>query len=173
MAQGLVRAKIEDLKEDKPYFTANVQVLHDPDEAEKSIEVEALVRNVRTDLDKASALGKNIPPEVMIIAANVEEPGRLADLTAANLELKVKEAQRILEITTPFERLKRVYELLTKELELLDVQSKITSEAKGEMDKLQRQYFLRQQLKAIQKELGEGSEIQEEIKGYQEKLSSS
>ena len=170
LAQGLVRAKIESLQEDKPYFTANVQVVHDPDEAEKSIEVEALVRNVRTDLDKASILGKNIPPEVMIIAANVEEPGRLADLTAANLELKVKEAQRILEITTPFERLKRVYELLTKELELLDVQSKITTEAKGEMDKLQRQYFLRQQLKAIQKELGEGSEIQEEIKGYQEKL---
>ncbi|UCE41117.1 MAG: endopeptidase La [Candidatus Aminicenantes bacterium] len=170
LAQGLVRAKIESLREDKPYVTAGVQVLHDPDEAEKSIEVEALVRNVRMDLDKASALGKNIPPEVMIIAANVEEPGRLADLTAANLELKVKEAQRILEITAPFERLKRVYELLTKELELLDVQSKITSEAKGEMDKLQRQYFLRQQLKAIQKELGEGSEIQEEIKGYQEKL---
>ncbi len=170
LAQGLVRAEVEKLKEDKPYFTASVQVLHDPDDAEKSIEVEALVRNVRTDLDKASALGKNIPPEVMIIAANVEEPGRLADLTAANLELKVKEAQWILEITEPFERLKRVYELLTKELELLDVQSKITSEAKGEMDKLQRQYFLRQQLKAIQKELGEGSEIQEEVKGYQDKL---
>ncbi len=170
LAQGLVRAKVEDLKEDKPYLTASVKVLHDPDEADKSIEVEALVRNVRTDLDKASALGKNIPPEVMIIAANVEEPGRLADLTAANLELKVTEAQRILEITTPLRRLKKVYELLTKELELLDVQSKISTEAKGEMDKLQRQYFLRQQLKAIQKELGEGTEIQEEIKGYQEKL---
>ena len=170
LAQGLVRAKIESLKEDKPHFTASVQVMHDPDEAEKSIEVEALVRNVRTDLDKASALGKNIPPEVMIIAANVEEPGRLADLTAANLELKVKEGQRILEIIPPFDRLKKVYELLTKELEMLDVQSRITSEAKGEMDKLQRQYFLRQQLKAIQKELGEGSEIQEEIKVYQEQL---
>ncbi len=170
LAQGLVRARIESFREDKPYFTANVQVLHDPDEIESSIEIEALVRNVRTDLDKASALGKNIPPEVMIIAANVEEPGRLADLTVANLELKVNEAQRILEITAPFARLKKVYELLTKELELLDVQSKISTEAKGEMDKLQRQYFLRQQLKAIQKELGEGSEIQEEIKGYQDKL---
>jgi len=104
LAQGLVRAKIESLQEDKPYFTASVQVLHDPDEAEKSIEVEALVRNVRTDLDKASALGKNIPPEVMIIAANVEEPGRLADLTAANLELKVNEAQRILEVARPLFR---------------------------------------------------------------------
>lgn len=170
LAQGLVRARVESLREDKPFHTAKVQVLHDPEETEKPIEIEALVRNVRTGLDKASALGKNIPPEVMIIAANVEEPGRLADLTAANLDLKVKEAQEILEITTPFVRLKKIYELLTKELELLDVQSKISSEAKGEMDKLQRQYFLRQQLKAIQKELGEGSEIQEEIKGYQLKL---
>jgi len=170
LAQGLVRARVESLREDKPFHTAKVQVLHDPEETKKPIEIEAMVRNVRTGLDKASALGKNIPPEVMIIAANVEEPGRLADLTAANLELKVKEAQEILEITTPFVRLKKIYELLTKELELLDVQSKISSEAKGEMDKLQRQYFLRQQLKAIQKELGEGSEIQEEIKGYQLKL---
>ncbi|MFQ6038754.1 MAG: endopeptidase La, partial [Candidatus Aminicenantales bacterium] len=113
---------------------------------------------------------KNIPPEVMIIAANVEEPGRLADLAAANLDLKVKEAQDILEITDPNQRLRKVYELLTRELELLDVQSRISSEAKGEMDKLQRQYFLRQQLKAIQKELGEGTEIQEEIKSYREKL---
>jgi len=83
LAQGLVRAKVESLKEDKPFHTAKIQVLHDPEETEKPIETEALVRNVRTGLDKASALGKNIPPEVMIIAANVEEPGRLADLTAA------------------------------------------------------------------------------------------
>jgi ATP-dependent Lon protease len=170
LGQGLVRAKVESLQEDKSFYTAKVQVLHDPEETDKPIEVEALVRNVRTGLDKASALGKNIPPEVMIIAANVEEPGRLADLTAANLELKVKEAQEILDITAPFARLKKIYELLTKELELLDVQSKISSEAKGEMDKLQKQYYLRQQLKAIQKELGEGSEIQEEIKVYQQKL---
>jgi len=170
LAQGLVRAKVLSLKEDKPYFTAEMEILHDPEEAEPGIEVQALVRNVRSGLDRASALGKNIPPEVMIIAANVEEPGRLADLTAANLDLKVKEAQDILEITDPFLRLKKVYELLTKELELLDVQSRISSEAKGEMDKLQRQYFLRQQLKAIQKELGEESEIQEEIKNYRQKL---
>jgi ATP-dependent Lon protease len=96
--------------------------------------------------------------------------GRLADLTAANLELKVDEAQKILEIVDPSQRLKRVYELLTKELELLDMQTKISTEAKGEMDKLQRQYFLRQQMKAIQKELGEGTELQEEIKSYQDRL---
>jgi ATP-dependent Lon protease len=170
LAQGLVRAKMEELHEDQPYFSARVKVLHEPEEEAKSIELEALLRNVRDGLDQASTLGKNIPPEVMIIAANVEEAGRLADLTAANLELKVEEAQQLLEVIDPFPRLKKVFEYLTKELELLDVQSKISSEAKGEMDKLQRQYFLRQQMKAIQKELGEGTEIQEEIKSYQEKL---
>lgn len=170
LAQGLVRARLEALNEGKPYYSAKIKVLHDPDEEDKTIEVEALLRNVRDGLDQASTLGKNIPPEVMIIAANVEEAGRLADLTAANLELKVEEAQQILEITDTYSRLKKIYEHLTKELELLDIQSKISSEAKGEMDKLQRQYYLRQQLKAIQKELGEGSEIQEEIAAYQEKL---
>jgi len=170
LAQGLVRAKVELLEEDKPFYSAKISVKHDTEELEKAIEVEALIRNVRSGLDKASSLGKNIPPEILIIATNVEEPGRLADLTAANLELKVTEAQRILEKEDPVMRLKKIYELLTKELELLDVQSKISSEAKGEMEKLQKQYFLRQQMKAIQKELGEESEIQEEIKGYKEKI---
>jgi ATP-dependent Lon protease len=170
LAQGLIRAKIESFEEDQPFIQAKISVIHEPETKEKTIENEALIRNVRSGLEKATSLGKNIPPEVLIIAANVEEMGRLADLTAANLELKVEEAQKILEITDPSERLKRVYELLTKELELLDMQSKISTEAKGEMDKLQRQYYLRQQLKAIQKELGEGTEIQEEIKTYQDRL---
>lgn len=170
LAQGLVRAKIETFKENKPFYSAKVKVIHELEEVGKSIELEALIRNVRSGLDKASSLGKNIPPEIMIISANIEEPGRLADLTVANLELKIKEAQEVLEIEDPVQRLKRVFELLTQELELLGVQSKISSEAKGEMEKLQKQYFLRQQMKAIQKELGEEGEIQEEIKGYKEKL---
>jgi ATP-dependent Lon protease len=170
LAQGLIRAKIESFEEDQPFVQAKIAVIHEPETKEKTIENEALIRNVRSGLEKATSLGKSIPPEVLIIAANVEEMGRLADLTAANLEMKVEEAQKILEVTDPRERLKRVYELLTKELELLDMQSKISTEAKGEMDKLQRQYYLRQQLKAIQKELGEGTEIQEEIKTYQDRL---
>ena len=170
LAQGLVRARIGNLDEMKPFYTAEVKVIPEPEEAEKSIEIEALVRNTRTGLEKASSLGKDIPPEVMILSANIDEPGRLADLTAANLELKVNEAQRILEIEDPFQRLKKTYELLTRELELLDIQSRISIEAKGEMDKLQKQYFLKQQLKAIQKELGEGSDIQEEIEVYTKAL---
>ncbi len=170
LAQGLIRARIESYEDDQGFVQAQISVLHEPEIKESSIENEALIRNVRSGLEKATSLGKNIPPEVLIIAANVEEMGRLADLTAANLELRVEEAQKILEVADPVQRLKRVYELLTKELELLDMQSRISTEAKGEMDKLQRQYFLRQQMKAIQKELGEGTEIQEEIKAYQDKM---
>jgi len=170
LAQGLVRAQVEELYEDKPYYSAKIKALHEPQESDKTIEAEALIRNVRDGLEQASTMGKNISPEIMIIAANVEEQGRLADLTAANLDLKVKEAQDLLEMVDPQPRLHKVYELLTKEVELLNVQSKISSEAKSEMDKLQKQYFLRQQIKAIQKELGEGSEIQEEINSYKDRL---
>jgi len=170
LAQGLVRARVEGFEEDGAHITAEVKVIEEPEKPDKNIETEALIRNVRSGLERAASLGKSLAPEVLIIASNVEEPGRLADLTASNLELKVEDAQGILEITDPVARLKKVFELLTRELELLDVQSKISTEAKGEMDKLQKQYFLRQQMKAIQKELGEGNEIQEEIHVYQDKL---
>jgi len=170
LAQGLIRARIESFEEDGSYITAKLQVVHESENTDKTLEAEALIRNVRNGLEKATSLGRNIPPEVLIIATNVDEPGRLADLTASNLELKIEEAQEILEIVDPLLRLKKVHELLTRELELLDVQSKISTEAKGEMDKLQKQYYLRQQMKAIQKELGEGTDIQEEIKGYQDRL---
>jgi ATP-dependent Lon protease len=170
LAQGLIRARVEAFEDDGSLVSAEVQIVQEPEKAEKTLESEALLRNVRSGLERATSLGKSVAPEVLIIASNVEEPGRLADLTASNLELKVQEAQDILEIVDPLQRLKKVYELLTRELELLDVQSKISTEAKGEMDKLQKQYFLRQQMKAIQKELGEGTEIQEEIKAYQDKL---
>ncbi len=170
LVQGLVRAKVETFEDDGKVIMSEVSVIHEPEVVEKTIETEAIIRNIRSGLEKATSLGKSIPPEVLIIAANMEDPGRLADLTAANLDLKVEEAQKVLEIIDPALRLKKVHELLLRELELLDLQSKISSEAKGELDKLQRQYFLRQQLKAIQKELGEGSELQEEIKSYQEKL---
>ncbi len=170
LAQGLVRARIETFEDEGPFIQARIVTLQEPEAAEKTIELEALIRNVRSGLEKAASLGKSIQPEILVIAANLEDAGRLADLTASNLELKVKEAQEVLEIVDPGLRLKRVYELLVRELELLEMQSRISNEARGELDKLQRQYFLRQQMKAIQKELGEGSELQEEIKTYQEKL---
>src|SRR6185295_7483472 len=113
--------------------------------------------------DRAVGLGKGISPEVMVIAANLEDAGRLADLAASNLDLKPTEAQSILE---PIDRLRRVSDMVAREIQVLTMQQEISSQARGEMDRSQREYYLRQQLKAIQQELGEGEELTEEVAGY-------
>ena len=109
------------------------------------------------------ASGKNISPEVLAIIANLDDAGRLADLSASNLELKVEDAQSVLEFRDPSPRLRRVNDLLSKEIDVLTVQQEINTQARADIDRSQREYFLRQQLKAIQAELGEGNELFEEI----------
>lgn len=168
--QGLTRAKVDRFSMTDPYFEANISLVQDEEYDKESMEVIALMRSVRSAFEKATSLGKQLPPEFMILISNIEDPGRLADISSANIELKVTEAQELLEILNPVERLKKVYYYLGKELEVLELQQHIAQQAKGEIDKSQREYFLRQQLKAIQQELGETSELQEEIKQMREKL---
>ncbi len=170
LVQGLSRARTVSYDEGLPHLQAKIETVGEPELTEEgSLEVEALMRNVKEALDRSQSLGKPISPEVVVIANNMEEAGRLADLTASNLDLKVEGAQAILEALDPEERLRRVHELMTKELEVLTMQQEISSQAKGEMDRTQREYFLRQQLKAIQGELGEGNELAEEIVQLAEK----
>jgi len=140
---------------------------------ERSLEVEALMRNVRALMEKAAGLGKNISPEVMAIVANLDDAGRLADLSASNLELKVEDAQSVLEIADTTARLRRVNELLNKEIEVLTVQQEINTQARADIDRSQREFYLRQQMKAIQGELGEGNELAEEIQQFREKIEAS
>ncbi len=171
LAQGLSRAKVEAFDEEsKPYLQAKISVVSEPPLENLPVEITALVRNVRAALEKAVGLGKNVSPEVMVLMANLEDPGRLADLVASNLDLKATDAQMVLDLVDPVTRLKKIHELLTKELELLTVQQEINTQAKGEIDKSQREFFLRQQLKAIQQELGESSELSEEIQQLREKI---
>jgi ATP-dependent Lon protease len=166
LVQGIARAKAERWEESLPYIQANIHVLEELAPEITGVPLEALVRNVNAALEKAASLGKNIPQEIMVIAANLDDPGRLADLTASNLSLKVEEAQDILGILDPAKRLHRIHEILTREVELLTVQQQINSQAKDEIDKGQREYFLRHQLKAIQTELGEGNELAEDVQNY-------
>jgi ATP-dependent Lon protease len=166
LVQGIARAHAERWEETHPYMQANIELLEEVTPEMSSLQVEALIRNVNAALEKAANLGKNISQEMMVIAANLDDPGRLADLTASNVSLKVDEAQEILSILDPSRRLRRIHELLTREVELLTVQQEINSQAKGEIDKGQREYYLRQQLKAIQTELGEGNDFAEEIQRY-------
>ena len=166
LVQGIARAQVRNWNDELPYIEAHIQVLEEGTREISGLQLEALMRNVNAALEKASALGKNISQEVMIIAANLDDPGRLADLVASNISLRLEEAQEILSILDPSMRLRRIYELLAREVELLTVQQQINTQAKDEIDKGQREFFLRQQLKAIQSELGEGTELSEEIRNY-------
>jgi len=171
LVQGLSKAKIISYAADKPFYKVKVERIKEPSEPkEKSLKTEALMRNVRDQLEKAISLGKMLPPDLLVIADNLDSPGKLADLAASNLGLKVEEAQQILEILDHEDRLNKVGEFLGKEVEVLTMQQKIQSAAQEEMTKTQKEYFLREQLKAIQKELGDIDEKTEEINEFKKKI---
>src|SRR4026208_1519084 len=170
LVQGLARAQVESVDTAGEYLRSRVSVMQEILPPERSLEVEALVRNVRASMEKAINLGKNISPEVMAIIANLDDAGRLADLSASNLELKVEDAQSVLDIADTTARLRRVNELLNKEIEVLTVQQEINTQARADIDRSQREFYLRQQMKAIQSELGGGNELFEEIENFKEKI---
>ncbi|NOZ69180.1 MAG: endopeptidase La [Deferribacteres bacterium] len=170
LVQGLAKARIIDFAQTEPYYVGKIEKIVDQQQSELTLEVEALMRNVKELVDKSLALGKSFLPDIIVLIENIEEPGRLADLVASNLGLKAEQAQELLELTDPVLRLKKISEILSREVELLLVQQKIQSDVKGEIDKTQREYFLREQLKAIQKELGEIDEKTEEILELRKKV---
>ena len=163
LVQGLTKGRITEYETEKPFYSVRIERLVEPMMPESSLETEAFMRTVKEQLAKIVSLGKAVSAEVMVIVENMQEPGSLADLIASNIGLKVEEAQRLLEIIDPIERLKRVNEFLNKEFELLSMQVRIQSAAKEEMGKSQREYYLREQLRAIQQELGETDARSEEI----------
>jgi ATP-dependent Lon protease len=170
LIRGLSKARALSYSQTDPFFKANIEKISEEKAETLTIEDEAMIRTVKEQIDKIVSLGKTVLPDVMGVIEGIEEPGRLADLVASNIGLKTEQAQEILEIMNPVQRLKRVSEILGREIELLTVQQKIQSEARGEIDKTQREYFLREQLKAIQKELGEIDERAEEIKEFRKKV---
>ncbi|MFM9903521.1 MAG: endopeptidase La [Pyrinomonadaceae bacterium] len=170
LIQGLSRCLVDSVAGGGEYVKAMVTPISEPLAPENSLEVEALVRNVRGAMERATSLGKNISPEVLAIIANLDDAGRLADLSASNLELKVEDAQTVLDIENPVPRLRRVNDLLSKEIDVLTVQAEINTQARADIDRSQREYFLRQQLKAIQTELGDGNELFEEVEQYRHKI---
>jgi len=170
LVQGLARARIETILSDQPCYEVSVEPVEESEITVGALEVEALMRTVRDQLAQLVNLGKSLLPEVMVALENVEDPGSLADLVASNIGLKVVEAQALFEAVDPFERLGLVKDTLAKELEVAAVQNRIQSQAKEEMTRSQREYFLREQLRAIQAELGEGDARGEEIAELREQL---
>ncbi|MFN7964444.1 MAG: endopeptidase La [Acidobacteriota bacterium] len=171
LVQGVCRARLKEFDSSGNYMQATLEPLVEPvPEKSTQPECEAMMRTVKKALEKGVNLGKNLPSEVQVIANNLEEPGRLADLVASNLDLSAAQAQETLETVDPVERLRLVAQQLKRELDLLSMQHEIDSLARDEIDRSQREYYLRQQLKAIRHELGEGTELEEEIEEIREKL---
>jgi ATP-dependent Lon protease len=166
LAQGLSRIRISHVSMSDGILQARIEAIPEAPAPEPTLEVQALVRSAKEAMDKIVGLGKNVSPEVLVLAANLEDPGRLADLIASNLELSLAEAQRILELLDPLARLRAVAEQMHREIQLLTMQQEISTQARGEIDRSQREYFLRQQLRAIQAELGEGDDLAEEVERY-------
>ncbi|MGE5340010.1 MAG: endopeptidase La [Candidatus Omnitrophota bacterium] len=169
LVQGISRVKVLAMHDDGKILDADVRVSEDKEPKRLSMKDKALIKNVREKFEQTARMGKPVPNEIFVILDNIEEPGKLADIIASNLDLKISDSAKILCEENSMKRLSKVYDYLNYELEMLNIQNQINIKAQGEMDKNQREYFLRQQLKAIQKELGEEVDSTEEIGNYAKK----
>ncbi len=170
LVQAMSKARVTKYLRTEPSYQVSVEVVEDEECGEITVEVEALMRTVRDQTEKIMSLRGILSADLMMIINNIEDPGRLADLVGSNLRLKIVESQSILEEVNPVRRLRLVSTLLSKELEVSTVQAKIQNEAKEEMSKSQREYILREQLHALQKELGDTDERTQEIEELEQKI---
>ncbi|HEX6953013.1 MAG TPA: endopeptidase La [Gaiellaceae bacterium] len=168
LVQGLRRIKLAEPVTDEPYLVARFAPV--PDEGEESREIEALLRNAQGLFGRIIGLAPYLPEELQIAAANAEDAAGLCNLVASTLRLKTAEKQRILELAATEERLREVSKILNRELEVFELGTKIQSQVQSELEKGQREFFLRQQLKAIQEELGEDDPEQADANELRERL---
>jgi len=170
LVQGLSKASIKEIVQTTPHVSVKIENIKDPFVTEITLEIEALMRNIKEQLERIVSYGKLLSPDLMFILESVDDPGRLADLVASNLDLTVEKAQEILEVLDPIERLKALGEVLGKEVQVLTIQAKIQSQARDEMSRTQREYFLREQMRAIRSELGEEDERAKEFRDLRRKI---
>ncbi len=164
LVEGTQRAEVVDLQSGEHFFSAKIDILSS-DQPLDEREVEVLTRSILGLFDQYVKLNKKVPPEILTSLTGIDEPSRLADTIAAHMSLKIEEKQKILEIANPRERLEHIMGLIDAELDLLQIEKRIRGRVKQQMEKSQREYYLNEQMKAIQKELGdiseEGNEIEE------------
>jgi ATP-dependent Lon protease len=168
LVQGLIRVKIEKITSTDPYLKCRVKAVEEVES--KSVQEEALVRNIHEQLKKVVQLAPYLPDDLQVTAMNTEDSSKLADLIASNLNISNEQKQEVLETFDIGERLKKLTVLVTKEIEVLEMSKKIQSEAASEMGKSQREYILREQLKAIKRELGEADDQTMELEEFQKKI---
>jgi ATP-dependent Lon protease len=171
IVQGQSRLRVHGFSQADPYLRASIEPL--PDVTPDGIETQALMRTVQAQIEQYVANGAPVPPEAAVAARNITEPGLLADMVAYSPDMTTEQRQELLETIDVVERLKLVTDFLGNQVEILELKGKIQSEVKSEMDKTQREYILREQLKAIQRELGEDDPQQAEVNELREKVESS
>jgi ATP-dependent Lon protease len=170
LVQGLAKARIVRFIKLKSWYKVRVEILLTPSSGTIPLEVQALMRNVKENSEKILSLRGEMTGEVSVILDSIEDPGKLADLVASNLRLKIEESQMVLELIDPVERLRKVNDLLSREVELSSMQAKIQSNVRDEIVKSQRDYFLREQVRAIHRELGEGDDRTQEVEEYRARI---
>ncbi len=170
LVQGVAKARILEYVRKKVWYRVKVELISELSMKNADMETEALMRNVREHSEKILALRGELSGDVTAILQSIEDPGKLADLVASNLRLKIEESQLLLEIADPVERLRKVNDMLCREVELSTMQAKIQSDVRDEISKNQRDYFLREQVRAIHKELGEFDEKLQEVEEYEKKI---
>lgn len=168
LVEGLSRAKIERYVEHEPYF--KVEINEYSESVKVTSNIEALMRSLVNQFEQYVKMSKRIPPETVVTVVNLEEPGRLADIIASHLALKLDDKQRVLEAVDVSKRLEILCEIVAKEMEILELERKINLRVRKQMEKTQKEYYLREQLKAIQKELGEKDERTAESEEYKGKI---
>jgi len=168
LVEGVHRARIKNFTDNPTFFQADAEVIEDT--VGQGQELEALSRAVIAQFEQYIKLNKKIPPEVLVSINQIDEPSKLADTVASHLNLKIPEKQQLLELGTISERLERVYGLMESEIGVLQVEKRIRNRVKRQMEKTQREYYLNEQLKAIQKELGESEEGRDELAELEERI---
>ncbi|WP_415063632.1 endopeptidase La [Bdellovibrio sp.] len=170
LIQGVAKGRVKNFTKTAPSFEVAVEKIEETPTPKTVVENEALIRTAKEHIERIIALGRPLSPDILLVLDDVSDPGRVADLIASNLGVKVQDAQKVLETSDATERLKLVNEILAAELEVMQSQQKTRGGAKEDMSKSQREYFLREQMKAIKNELGEGDSKSEEMDELREKL---
>lgn len=170
LVEGMFRGEIEDVMFEVPYFKCRVRRIDDDEDFTDDAEAEALMRTVLSSFDEYVNINQNLAPEVFATVVSIEEPGRMADMIAAHLEIKLEDKQELLETLEPKKRMEKLNSVLLREIEILNIEHDISSKVKSQINKNQREYYLREQMRAIQEELGGGEDIEDEVAGYMEKL---
>jgi ATP-dependent Lon protease len=169
LVEGAERVRVTEFENTDAFFTAHVEVLS-PDQDEDDKELEVLTRSLLAIFDQYVKLNKKVPPEILTSLSGIEEPGRLADTIAAHMSLKLEEKQKILEIVSSHARLERLMVLIEGEIDIMQIEKRIRGRVKQQMEKSQREYYLNEQMKAIQKELGDMDDVPNELEELEQKI---